>query len=237
MIIHLISSPRTISTSLMYAFDNRSDTTAIDEPFYAHYLTLTGKQHPGRKEVLNEMPAEIELVFEGIMKKAEESEHLFLKNMGHHMLGLPIERFQSYCNVFLIRNPGRIIQSITKILDSPTLLDIGVEQQWKCYNELFNLENKPIVIDSMEILRDPSRQLQKLCDAIGIPFKDEMLTWAAGPRPIDGSWAKYWYAGTHKSTGFGPYHNRPVELTPKGKKLLDEAMPLYKNLFEHSIHS
>ena len=237
MIIHLISSPRTVSTSLMYAFNNRHDTSAIDEPFYAHYLTLTDKNHPGKADVLLEMPAKLDDIFAGIMKMAQSTDHLFLKNMGHHMLGLPLEKFKDFCNVFLIRHPRRIIQSISKILDKPVLLDIGVEQQWNCYNALTEMGSHVVVIDSMEILKDPKRQLGKLCEEIGIPFKEEMLTWSAGPKPIDGSWAKYWYSSTHKSTGFGPYHERPVNLDSNGKKLLQEALPFYNKLFQHSIHA
>jgi len=36
--------PRNISTALMYAFANRSDCCASDEPLYAHYLAATGIQ-------------------------------------------------------------------------------------------------------------------------------------------------------------------------------------------------
>ncbi|MBF44587.1 MAG: sulfotransferase family protein, partial [Acidimicrobiaceae bacterium] len=36
----------------MYAFGQRADTTVFDEPIYAHYLRVTGREHPGRSEVL-----------------------------------------------------------------------------------------------------------------------------------------------------------------------------------------
>ncbi|MEL0010468.1 MAG: sulfotransferase family protein, partial [Bacteroidota bacterium] len=35
--ICLWSGPRNISTALMYSFGQRSDTTIVDEPLYAHY--------------------------------------------------------------------------------------------------------------------------------------------------------------------------------------------------------
>ena len=46
------SGPRNVSTALMYAFSMRGDTRAVDEPLYAHYLKVSGAQHPGREEVL-----------------------------------------------------------------------------------------------------------------------------------------------------------------------------------------
>ena len=43
--ICLWSGPRNISTALMYAFGQRSDTEIIDEPLYAHYLHVTGAEN------------------------------------------------------------------------------------------------------------------------------------------------------------------------------------------------
>ena len=39
-------SPRNISTAMMRAWGNRSDTAVIDEPFYAFYLKASNKKHP-----------------------------------------------------------------------------------------------------------------------------------------------------------------------------------------------
>ena len=50
--IAMWSGPRNISTALMRSFENRSDTTVIDEPFYAFFLEHTKIQHPIYKEVI-----------------------------------------------------------------------------------------------------------------------------------------------------------------------------------------
>lgn len=46
--INCWSTPRTLSTAMLYSFDARPDTTAVDEPLYAHHLTqcphLAGKR-------------------------------------------------------------------------------------------------------------------------------------------------------------------------------------------------
>jgi len=36
--INCWSGPRNVSTALMYSFRQRTDTTVVDEPIYAHYL-------------------------------------------------------------------------------------------------------------------------------------------------------------------------------------------------------
>ena len=52
--ICLWSGPRNISTALMYSFAQRSDTSVVDEPLYAHYLSTTDAHtyHPGSAEVI-----------------------------------------------------------------------------------------------------------------------------------------------------------------------------------------
>ena len=48
----LWSGPRNVSTALLYSFAQRADTRAVDEPLYAHYLRVSGADHPGRDAVL-----------------------------------------------------------------------------------------------------------------------------------------------------------------------------------------
>ena len=52
--INFWSSPRNISTALMYSFAQRTDTQVVDEPLYAHYLKhgQPAVLHPGEREVL-----------------------------------------------------------------------------------------------------------------------------------------------------------------------------------------
>jgi hypothetical protein len=50
--IAMWSGPRTVSTALMRAWENRPDTAVTDEPLYAFYLDRTGLDHPGRDAVI-----------------------------------------------------------------------------------------------------------------------------------------------------------------------------------------
>ena len=53
MIINMWSGPRNISTALMRSFENRKDTSVIDEPFYAYYLQKTKLKHPMYREIID----------------------------------------------------------------------------------------------------------------------------------------------------------------------------------------
>ena len=50
--INMWSSPRNLSTAMMYSWRQRHDTTVVDEPLYAHYLHVSGRRHPGSEQVL-----------------------------------------------------------------------------------------------------------------------------------------------------------------------------------------
>ena len=43
--IAMWSGPRTVSTALMRAWENRPDTVVTDEPLYAFYLARTRQAH------------------------------------------------------------------------------------------------------------------------------------------------------------------------------------------------
>ena len=88
-IINLISGPRNLSTALMYSFSQRPDCIVIDEPFYAHYLTSTGIDHPSREETINSMSSEINEMLEYIFSK-KNVEIVFLKNMAHHHIKMDL---------------------------------------------------------------------------------------------------------------------------------------------------
>ncbi|MBT7646237.1 MAG: HAD family hydrolase, partial [Rhodospirillaceae bacterium] len=60
--IAMWSGPRNISTAMMRAWENRADTTVIDEPFYAAYLTITRIEHPMNEAVIASQPEDWRVV-------------------------------------------------------------------------------------------------------------------------------------------------------------------------------
>lgn len=217
--ICLWSGPRNISTALMYSFAQRADTQVYDEPLYGFYLNQTDAKnyHPGAYETMSELELDGEKVISQMMTD-ESSEVLFFKNMAHHLLGLDRSFMKDTVNVILTREPKDAILSFSKVIDNPTLLDLGYEIQLDLKNELEQMGAQFLVVNSKEILEDTEKALTAICDLAGIDFDDAMLSWEAGSRPEDGSWAKHWYANVHRSSGFGKYSEKtelmPVRLQP-----------------------
>jgi len=231
----LWSGPRNVSTALMYSFAQRTDTEVVDEPLYGHYLRVSGAEHPGRQDVLAAMDTDGDRVMARLLAYAAETDrHVFAKQMAHHLVGLDTGFLERTRNVFLIRDPEQMLPSLTKQLPHAAIHDTGLRIQWELFERLRRAGQKPAVVDSRELLLDPSGVLQRLCDNLGLGFDEAMLRWPAGARPEDGIWAPHWYDSVHRSTGFAPYTEKsgfPEHLLP----LLAECRPWYERLFQYAI--
>lgn len=233
--IHLISSPRNISTALMYSFANRSDCRAFDEPLYAHYLKHCSKEHPGREEIMNALPNDANEVVDQYFKAPFNEAVLFFKNMAHHMIEMDCSYMLDMTNLFLIRNPKQLIASFSQVIESPQMEDIGSKRQYELYHELKAAGKKVAVLDSNELLKAPEKVLKELCSQLAIPFDEGMLKWEKGPIDADGVWAPYWYKNVHNSTHFEMQKTSTRELAPELEDLYNECLPYYNELFEIAI--
>jgi len=234
--ICLWSGPRNISTALMYSFAQRKDTQVYDEPLYGHYLSRTKAKtyHPGADDILSSMENNGEKVIE-MMMDGHDKPVVFFKNMTHHLLDIDHAFMKNVVNVMLTRDPVEMLPSFAKVIDNPTLDDVGYATHVKLIKELHKLNITPIVLDSKKILLNPKAVLQQLCDEIEIPFDPNMLTWETGARPEDGIWAKYWYGNIHRSKGFIKYQAKRTPFPENLKPLLESCLPHYKYLEKMAI--
>lgn len=221
----------------MYSFAQRPDTRVLDEPLYAHYLQNqpTSVVHPGQAEILASQEKDGEKVVEQLLYGDFEKPILICKQMTHHLVNLKLEFVLQMQNVLLIRDPRSILASYSKVIDRPSAIDIGLPQQWRLF-ELLRHHRRPLVIvDATRLRAHPEAQLSELCHRLGFNFDLDMLQWEAGARPEDGVWAKYWYAGVHKSTGFLPPVERNIELSPELAAIAEQYQPVYDALLKQAI--
>ena len=229
------SGPRNVSTALMYSFRQRTDTVVVDEPLYGHYLRTSDADHPGAREVLNDMDDDGErVVRETILGPCRRRVHFF-KNMAHHLPGLDQGFLDGVTNVLLIRDPTEMLPSLAKQLPSPIMRDTGLREQAVILDSVLARGEQPLVLDARELLLDPSGVLARACVRLGIPFEESMLSWPAGPKPEDGVWAQHWYHNVHASTGFSPYRPYTEPFPDRLKPLLQECLPIYERLQEYAI--
>ena len=209
------TGPRNVSTALLRAWGSRPDTVVVDEPFYAHYLHETGFDHPARDGILASQPVAAQGVIDGLFAPLPAGRTIhYQKQMTHHLLpSVPRDWLDRVRHGLLIRDPAEVIASYTKIIDVPTPEGLGYPQATEIYERVVeSTGSPPPVVDARDLLSDPPGMLAKLCDALGVPYDERMLTWEPGPRDTDGVWAPHWYANVEKTTGFQPYTPREVSV-------------------------
>jgi hypothetical protein len=158
--------------------------------------------------------------------------------MAHHLLPeIDTDALAGLRHAFLIRDPRRLLASYAKVRDTPTLAELGLEQEV----EIFRRFGGP-VIDAADIAATPGPALEALSGALGIPFDEAMLSWPPGSRPTDGIWAKHWYANVWASTGFSERsspagRSESVELPPELEPLAARCQHFYDEMAAHRLMS
>ena len=210
----------------------------IDEPLYGHYLRVSAAEHPGRDEIMAAMDCDGDAVMQDLLQQQSQdrSRVLFMKHMAHHLLELDLGFLRSTQNIFLIRDPREMLPSLTIQLPQAGIEDTGLQRQWELFSDLTAAGQRPVVLDSRELLLDPEGVLRQLTPKLKLEFSSDMLTWRAGARHEDGIWAPHWYHVVHKSTGFAPYTPKP-DFPGHLQPLLDECRPWYEKLYEQALRS
>ncbi|MEM0945111.1 MAG: sulfotransferase family protein, partial [Pseudomonadota bacterium] len=140
-----------------------------------------------------------------------------------------------FTHSFLIRDPAKSIPSIYSRAPEWKREEFGYRE----HRALFDLVTDwqgfvPPVIDSDDLLEDPPRVVSAWCEAVGIPFLPEALTWEPGARDEvswydDGSW----HDKLAQSSGLTPQprtYGKIDEAGPAVREIYDDALPHYLHL-------
>jgi hypothetical protein len=234
----LWSGPRNISTAFMRSWGNRDDTLVVDEPFYAHYLQVTGVDHPGRDEVIAAQETDWRRIVDSLLAPLPAHVRIyFQKQMAHHLLPhMERDWLGALTHAFLIRDPRATVASLGEKLQDFDILATGLPQQVEIFEHVVRTTGRaPPVIEADDLLANPDAMLREFCRVLGVPFSDRMLWWPAGRRATDGVWAKYWYERVENSTGFEAStqvddDDARVRLPSSLARIADECRPLYERL-------
>jgi hypothetical protein len=230
------SGPRNISTALMRAFENRTDTAVVDEPLYASYLHRTGLDHPGRVDVLASQPTSLTAALATLAAPTHGRPVQYEKHMAQHLLdGDDLDWTLGLRNVLLLRDPREVVASYVRSREACEPADIGVLQQERLLDRWSEKGVPAPVIDAGDFLRDPEAYLRWLCDWLDLGFTDAMLSWPPGPRESDGVWAPHWYHAVLASTGFEPWRPREVELSPHDAAVAEACRPAYERMLAQRV--
>ena len=170
-IIAMWSGPRNLSTAMMRSFENRKDTVVFDEPFYAHYLSVTKLNHPGRDQILDFQSTNWNEVVEKCTNTSFYEKNLcYQKHMAQHNLqGFDISWIKDVQNCILIRDPKYVIASYEKKIPVKDERHLGYIQQAEIIEFLEKERGiTPPIIDADDILKNPESMMKKLCNVLDL---------------------------------------------------------------------
>jgi len=191
---------------MMRAWGNRPDTLVVDEPFYAFYLKVTGKEHPGADEVMATGETDWRKVVERLTGPIPEGK---------------CEVIASY-----IKKQGGPTLEDLGFVQQEEIFD------WV----RARTSATPSVVDARDVLENPTQILGLLCDAVGVAFNESMLSWPSGLRETDGIWAKHWYGEVAGSTSFRSYRPKHNEVPGRFREIYERCQECYERLYEYRLH-
>ncbi|KAH9688683.1 Branched-chain-amino-acid aminotransferase-like protein 1 [Citrus sinensis] len=211
------------------ARDREGDMEVLDEPLYPSFLRVTGFDRPYREEILSKIESDGNKVVNEVIFGPGGKKYRYCKHMAKQRLpGLPDDLMKKGKHIILIRNPLDILPSFDKVVP-PSFKELGLADLVTIYSELCELGKSPVIVDAADLQQDPEATLRSLCEDLDIPFQATMLRWEAGPKPIDGLWAKWWRNVRKTSSLLKSPLPEPDLPVPANKNLLawvgDEIVP------------
>ena len=245
----LWATPRSTSTAFEWMMRMRGDMACFHEPFGEAWYQGDDARAP---RLTVDSPRKPGLNFATVlarMQAAATRRPVFSKDMAqftdHLWQGDFLDNFE---HSFLIRDPAKVLASLQrswiKLNDDEGFIrnEIGFEEQRALFDLLCDKQgSSPVVIDSDDLLADPPAMVAKYCDAIGVPFIAEALSWEPGSRGevlwYDGD-DSIWHESLKNSDGLKAQPRKHVDvddLPTRLRKLYDDFLPHYQHLYAHRL--
>ncbi len=175
------------------------------------------------------------------LRLAADEGPVFTKDFPHYLV-YPIANFggdeflRQFNHSFLIRHPAKTVMSMFKHWPDFHDAEVGLVEQRALFDRLAELYGSPPpVIDSDDLLANPSGAVAAWCGAVGIPFLPEALSWEPGARD-EVSW---WDGGSfhdnlRNSDGLKAQPRTSADLSEAPQRVQDlvaEILPHYEHMY------
>ena len=220
-IIFLWATPRSTSTAFEWMMRQRGDLACFHEPFGMAWYQGPEARAPRRAPEERRRPqATFDQIWRDILTAAE-TRPVFVKDMPHHTDHLWDDAFLArITHSFLIRQPAKVLASLHRSYEKAGFTDgfedheISFGPQQKLFDLLRAKGQTPPVLDSDDLLEDPETMVRVYCEALGIPFVPEALSWEPGARDdvlwYDGN-DEIWHSSLRDSDGLKPIARKHVD--------------------------
>jgi len=241
-ILVLWATPRSTGTAFEWMMRQRGDMTCFHEPFGEWWYEGDGALWP---RLTPDSPRKPGLNFEkvwSILKQAAIKGPVFSKDFAHYIENYWTDAFLDYFNhSFLVRDAAKVVTSVQKRWPDVHLKELGYLEQRRLFDRLADQRGKaPPLIDSDDLLDNPTGIVKAYCEAVGIPFIEKALTWKPGANVQQYSWydGGSWHGKLKGSTGLmrqKPGHTDISVASDRAKELYDLVLPHYQHLYTHRL--
>jgi hypothetical protein len=240
-ILALWAIPRSTSTAFEWMMRQRGDMDCLHEPFgEAWYqgedplwprLTADSKRTKGLT---------LGSVLRDLQARATQGP-VFSKDFPHyidHMWNPDL--LSQFTHSFLIRDPAKTITSMYNQLPDFHQKEVGFPEQRALFDLVTEINGSPPpVIDSDDLLEDPHTMVRLWCEAVGIPFIEDALSWEPGARDEVSWWdGGSFHSNLRNSDGLKPQVRRYVEIEDapiRVKDVYQDMLAHYEHLYKHRI--
>ena len=239
----LWATPRTTSTAFEWMMRMRGDMACFHEPFGEAWYHGDDALWPRKTPEDRHIEGLTRQVVLDRMLAAAEKRPVFSKDMPHYIVDMADDAFlDRFTHSFLIRDPAKSIPSIKKRAPQWLLKEYGFEDHRALFDRIAERDGKaPPVIDSDDLLEDPHGIVSAWCDAVGIPFLPDALSWEPGTRPQVGWYDEgSWHDVLAQSDGLKPQprtYGTVEDADDEVKQAYALALPHYQHLYQYRLKS
>lgn len=240
-ILALWATPRSTSTAFEWMMRMRGDMQCFHEPFGEWWYQGEDARWP---RITADSPRTPGLTFDGVWQTllaAAEKNPVFSKDFPHYIEHAWSDEFLSYFqHSFLIRDPAKVATSMHKHWPDFVIKEMAILEQRELFDRIADqLGHAPPLIDSDDLLEDPYGIVNAWCQALGIDFIPEALSWKPGERD-EVSWydGGSWHANLRNSDGLKPQPRRYIDITEAPERVQDiyqQVLPHYQHMYEHRL--
>lgn len=239
MFLTLWATPRSTSTAFEWMMRQRGDFVCHHEPW--NELYYYGEDRVSQRDAhVAPKPGHNYAATWDALSSAGRNGHVFVKDFVYSVEhALTDDVAAEMTHTFLIRDPERVVQGLSKHWPDCSWEEVGFESLHRLFHRVADRDGvAPPVMFSGDLLDDPAGTARSYCAAVGIPFVAEALEWEAGDRS-----EVSWYG-----EGTGPWHDTlresngihqptttyaPIEENQRLFELYQRAVPLFEDLRRH----
>lgn len=233
--------PRSTSTAFEWMMRERGDMTCFHEPFGEAWYQGEDPLWPRATPESVRTPGLTLASVRAMLEHAAQQGPVFSKDFPHYVDHMWDDTlYDLFTHSFLIRDPAKTITSMYDKWPDFHEAEVGFAEQRALFDRLCDrLGTVPPVIDSDDLLENPTKVVEAWCAAVGIAFRPQALSWAPGPRDEVSWWdSGVFHANLRNSDGLKPQTRKYIDLDAAPDRVKDVyagALPHYQHLHKHRL--